>query len=210
MKRLLVATATCVVLAWVTPARATPITYTEQLTGTGTIGGSTFTNALVTINLFGDTSTVSGSPGSFERDFGTATVTVFGFGTATFTDPQLWAFDNPFGGSGSTPVAGISDITASLLIADTNNVAFATYDLRTSIGPLAGPVAINPGALFPTTMGNFALTSVSGNTSTFSATTSAAVPEPATLTLITLGLTGLVTRYRRRSSRSTSQRLNDL
>jgi hypothetical protein len=50
---------------------------------------------------------------------------------------------------------------------------------------------------------DFSLTSASGTAYGVSAPTTP-VPEPATLTLTALGLTGLVTRYRRRRSRSAS------
>ncbi len=177
-----------------TVAYATPVTYTEQLTGTGSLGGTAFTNASVTIQLVGDTATVSASP--VPNDFGTATVDVSGVGSATFTDAQMWAFDNQ-----SLSVAGISDITKNLLIVDTSNGAFASYDLLSSIGPLSGTAGLNSGAAFPTTVGDFVLTSIARNTSSFSAdVAAAAVPEPATLTLTAIGLAAAIRR--RRGSRA--------
>jgi len=202
MKLGIVTMATVVLLGSVTAARATPITFTEQFTASGSLGGSAFNNVLVTINLLGDTSTVIGSAGHFNSDFGTATVIVSGLGAATFTDPQWWALDNPQGGTGSSPVAGIADVTLSRSIALTIDPTFATYDLRSSIGPVTGQGLFSFNFSAPTTSGNLVLTSVAGNTSTFSATT--AVPEPATLTLTILGLAGVVGRHRRRQARRTS------
>jgi hypothetical protein len=168
-------------------ADATPIIYMDTVTGTGTLGALPFTSAIVTISLTGDTSTVFGDP--VPRDFGSATVNVSGVGAATFTDPLIWAIDNPGGTAG--PVAGIADVTAGIFLLGTVNGAFTLYSLRSAIGPLSGPAVFNPGALFPTTLGNFALTSVAGNSSTFTAVTSA-VPEPATVILLGTGLLGIV------------------
>jgi hypothetical protein len=182
-------------LAIANPVHADSITYAETAIGTGNLGSSPFANSLVTITLTSDTSLVAGSPGSIQINFGTATVTVAGVGTATLTDPLLWAFNNP-----SVSGAGISDVTVNHLILATNNSVFTSYDLRTAIGPISGSVGFNPGFI-PTTLGGFDLTSVFGSVSTFSAVVSA-VPEPSTVILIGSGLVALVCAdlKRRRSS----------
>jgi hypothetical protein len=180
------------------PAHASPIIYIEQFVGSGSLGGTSFTNALVTITLDGDTATVTGSPGGFEQEFGSAFVVVSGSPVAEFTDPSMDAFDNP-----SVPAAGISDVTKNLLIMDTINTAFLTYDFRSPIGPVTGPANFNSGAVFPTTAGDFFITSVAEGTSRFSAKFPASpVPEPATIALTACGLAGAA--IRRRRSRSAS------
>src|SRR5438093_6933061 len=88
----------------VSPLLATPITYSEVVTATGSLGASAFTNALVAITLTGDTANVAGL-GTFLNP-GVATVTVSGLGTATFTDADLRAVDNQ-----ALARAGISDFT---------------------------------------------------------------------------------------------------
>jgi hypothetical protein len=171
-------------LLCVAPAHAIPITYTVAGTATGALGASAFTNALVTVALVGDTSFVGLNSGS-------ATVTVAGVGTAVFTD-TIVVTDNP-----GNPSAQIADVALNRLIFGTNAPAFATYDLRGPIGPISGMALINAFAIFPTTLGNFDMASVFGNTSTFTATTSASVPEPASVVLLGIGLLAARVRHGR-------------
>src|SRR5262245_57262722 len=183
MRRFAVVLAVVGMLAVANPVLADPITYSVRATASGTLGGSAFTSALVTIALTGDTSAVSGSP--IQTNPGIATVDVSGVGTATFTNALLAAFVNP------TPLnllAGISDLTADRLILGTRNPVFASYDLRTPIGPITGGAPFNDGFIFPTTLGDFVLTSINGGTSTFTAV----VPEPASAVLVVAGLLGII------------------
>ena len=79
MKRflLLVAALTMsAVLGWAAPTQAAPITYTETSIASGTLGGTPFTNALVTVEFTADTSgVIEPLPGVFVNQ-GTATVTI--------------------------------------------------------------------------------------------------------------------------------------
>jgi hypothetical protein len=59
---------------------------------------------------------------------------VSGLGTATFTDADLRAIDNQ-----AVARAGISDFTLGRAILFTDDVMFATYDLKNTIGPIFGP-----------------------------------------------------------------------
>src|SRR5580658_165028 len=110
---------------------AASITYTETVTGTGTLGASPFTSALVTLTFIGNTLNVT-NPGSgvWNNDVGTGTVNVAGLGTATFTD-QIGAVVNQ-----GIPGAGISDFTTDRLILFTLSAAFTGYNLTGSIGPI--------------------------------------------------------------------------
>lgn len=160
-------------------AEAVPITYTEQVSGTGSLGSSTFTNALVTITFTGDTENVF-TPvfGVLANSAGPTVVTVLGVGEATFID-NMAVFDTP-----TNKGVGIADLTANSDVLDIVNTAFATYDLRTGIGPLSGSSMIFPGRTFNSTQGAFHLTSA-GASAVFSASI---VPEPNSVAFVCLGI----------------------
>jgi hypothetical protein len=164
--------------------------YTDQGTGSGSLGSTPFTDALVTVSFTGDTTNVISEAGfGFRNLIGTATVTVAGVGTATFTD-SMEAFVNQ-----PSLFAGIGDTTlgTSVLATDTSPL-FATYDLKGPIGPISGTAFFNVDVSFPTTLGGFVLNSIPGDTS-FTAT----VPEPASLILAgTAALMGLGSAWRHR------------
>jgi hypothetical protein len=68
---------------------AGPITYVATTTATGSLGGTAFTNASVTVTLVGDTSNIAAGPapfGSFLVNPGSATIKIGALPLATFTD----------------------------------------------------------------------------------------------------------------------------
>ena len=86
-------------------AGATAITYTEQTTASGYLGGTQLEGAQVTVVLTGDTSTFTNSVGVFWNQ-GTATLGIAEIsGTATFTDTGMEIFDVP-----TYHEAGIGDL----------------------------------------------------------------------------------------------------
>jgi hypothetical protein len=165
--------------------RAGPITYTETATGSGSLGGTSFTDATVTITGTGDTANIRDSvPGFFNNSPITATVTVAGIGTATFTGTIIVHDNQP------TSLVAFSDETAGADILGTSGSPFDTYDLKTAVGPVSGPAdEVGFGRDLATTDGAFVLNSVVNDTATFTATPT---PEPASLTLLGLGAAGLL------------------
>jgi hypothetical protein len=129
----------------------------------------------------------------------TATVTVGGGGSATFTDSIVTIDQTDFRQAGFEDASFRS---GNPLIAMTSNSLFATYDLTTSIQP---PVSGSPSGGAPayhTDQGILTFTNF-GSTSTFGATLApTAAPEPSSLTLLGLGSLGLAGYGRRRRKQS--------
>jgi len=165
------------------PLRASPITYTIAVAdASGTLGGSSFLSATVTITLTGDTSSVSGG---FSNQI-TAEADVAGIGTATLTSSFLLLERH-----GSTAL-DIIDPSITFFLVEISDPAFASYDLASALGPLSiGPGSTEtPGINYPTTLGNLELNNNDGATFTAS-TTTAATPIPAALPLFATGIGGL-------------------
>ena len=186
----------------VTQVQASPITYSLTSTATGTLGASSFTNALVTVTVTGDTANVMPF-GPVVFNTGAATVSVGGVGTATFTDPiEIFSTLNDLNIFGVPAVVILDGPLGSGtgILLQTGSV-FLTYDLRGPLGPISGPGGVASGSqitpIFPTTAGN--LTWAIGQplgTSTF---TAVVTPEPGTLLLLGSGLAALFApgRYKR-------------
>ena len=125
-------------------AQATPITYTISAVGSGSFGGNAFNNVAFTITATADTSQIyTYSPGILLVPDLSATISVSGLPTATFNGTTNFVNQNEggigiTGGSSSAHGPG-ADILAA------GNIAFDTYDLSTSIGPLSGEAGYNPG-----------------------------------------------------------------
>src|SRR5262245_42246188 len=122
---------------WSSPADvlAFPITYTEQATTSGSLGGTAYSNALTTIVFTGDTGTVTNADpgeGVFKNTIGTVTLTVTGFAPGAFTTGGD-VFVNQ-----TTRIVGIEGLSCfgcPAILLGTSNSSLASYDLTTSIGP---------------------------------------------------------------------------
>jgi hypothetical protein len=177
-----------------TPSPASPITYTETATASGSLDGTPFSGATVVLTMNGNTSNIMGTPPSL-TNIAPLTVMVGGT-TATFSDQTLAeVFQST---TSVSPNAGFGDNTQALAILLTMNASFNSYGLDAPID-LSGPAVFNAGSSFPTTTeGNFILNSVSGNV-TFTETPLPAVPEPVSLVLLVVGLASLgLIEYRRK------------
>lgn len=172
MRRVFLLPTVALIFAVVTPARAEPITYTIQATATGTLGQTRYTNALITLTFTGNTDDVTSAGTLFQISTGTTTVTVDGIGTATFTDKMAVNDVQPLS------QVGITDLTNSNDVLDVLNPAFATYQLKTSIGPISSETPLwEPGIGYNTTRGVFVIDNLPGN-ATFTAVTVSTTPAP--------------------------------
>jgi hypothetical protein len=175
-------------------ASATPITYIETFIGSGALNGVSFTNQLVTFTGIGDTTNVTSRPFVF-FNIVTGTVQIGSGGVDQFND-RIEVFDAQV----SSGLAGFSDATKSgAIIEDTVAAPFLSYDLRSAVSGTGNGGPFNSGSAFPTALGNFDITNVSGSSSTFSATlATAATAEPSTFALLGTGILGLAGVARRK------------
>jgi hypothetical protein len=152
-------------------AKASPVTYTESATISGSLNGVGFTNKLFTVTGASDTTNIQNH---FINPL-VATFSVAGVGNGVFPST---VFDNQ-----PNAIAGFIDEASNGDILDTLNAAFASYDLSTSIGPITGPSIT--GGNFLTSAGLLHISSAGD--ATFTAT----VPLPGALPLFATSLAGL-------------------
>ena len=142
------------VLAGTAPhAFAVPITYTEQVIGSGTLGGVPFTNAGVLITMNANTTGISNIPGEYFNTGSSVTISIGGGLPATVTDP-FHAFDvtdvSLVSASCTIACAGFGGEVAPFFVFPlTENSAFSSYFLDTDIGPITGPSQFRLRAAIP-------------------------------------------------------------
>ncbi len=182
------------------PAQAGPITYTFTGNVSGNVGGTAFTNALLTLTALGDTSNVTqaGPNSNFNNSVGRIAFTLTGFGAGTSLN-SFTVFDNQTNG-----IAGLTDQTTTFDVFDESSPSFTTYDLKSSLGPIPTGFPFTS-TLRPlqTTLG--AITISSSSNDTFTALASPpAVPEASTTVslglLLALGIGGLAVAGKRKKA----------
>ena len=183
----------CVALAALSAtASAAVMTYTQTATLSGTLGGTSFTNAAVTFRMTADTANIQIISNEILMPTlaGVTTIDIAGFETATFngsSDFGVLAAD--YSTEVGFSAVGFADLTNVTSIAFIYQTSEPAYGLATAT-TLTGTGRFNSGP-FSTTLGDLELTGASGS-STFTA-----VPEPSAFVLLGLGAIGLATRRRR-------------
>jgi hypothetical protein len=165
---------------------ADPVTYTFSGTGSGDVGGAAFNNAPFTIAVSADTaSIVNPAPGVYFLNDMASTIAIGGFSLATFNGID----GNSIFANNGTSTAAFSlgsppaPTGTSTLLGMQGPVAFASYDLSTTYGPVfwATPAPVANFVNQATTIGAVTFTDYSDVT--FTATV---IPEPASAGLMVL------------------------
>ena len=192
MKNILLAVTVGILSA--TTIKADPVTYAFSGTGSGSVGGIGFSNAIFSIRVFADTSDVYVNPldsAVLDVDDIFSQFDIAGIGVGMFTSNERVFVDHSVSGLGFQRGA-----EPGLDLLDIQNDVFATYDLVSSLGPSFDP---SPEAVFqfhnePSTLGP--ITFVSARDITFTADV---VPEPSTTSfLICVAAIGVVLCLRRK------------
>jgi hypothetical protein len=194
-------------LVSITTVRAASIVYTFSGIGSGSIGGSDFTDAAFTIQVLADTTGVHLTTGSFPvlavEDI-SSTLAIQGFQTATFTEGERVFVSQ----SGQILGFGRSEFRSEFPgrdLLDIMSPTFATYDLRRAFGPLAAgnPSAVWQNLVEGTTLGG--VTFYAAKSITF---TASLVPEPSGTIPVALAVGLTIARRRAAVRRSCGSKVD--
>lgn len=199
-------------LATVTPASAATIIYTVSGTGTGTVGGQAFAGG-VTISASGDTAAQQqcisgGSPvaGCYFIPIASSDLSLGSLGHYSLANNGIMFVNN------AANVVGFSEIVLPGPIVNTfafvNNggapsAAFSTWNGISNLGPITTSLGLNKffRPLVATSGGDLILDNISEvGPATFSASLGAAVPEPSSWLMLTLGFGAIGAALRRRQN----------
>jgi hypothetical protein len=191
-------------------AHAEPITFTETLTGGGSLGSS-FTNQVITITGIGDTGNVNFSPttGLFTVDLSSVTVQEGSrVGTFNGNNLEIEAFVSDDGFIAGFEELSPLNVNIAAVTGEFNGVSnsdpFAGFALASSFSG-TGETEVPSSTNFSTTVGSLNFQTFS-DTATFSATVSPVpTPEPSSLALFATGLLGLGETIRRKYRASQSR-----
>jgi hypothetical protein len=193
------AAALCAGALLAAPATAAPATYIVTGTAIGTLDGNAFSGVL-TVTISGDTAdiVVSGGGTRHRNTVLSTVIDVPGFGAVSVTGPDYVFVNQNFDKFGYG-VEGISPLCCDII--QFEDPAFDTYDLTTSLGPLAFPTNLSTQTWgnVPTSGGLLTVTSYIDNTASAVADAPVEVPETGALAVLACGLLGLAcSRPRRR------------
>jgi PEP-CTERM motif len=182
--------ATIMVAASTGVASASPITYTATFTGSGSLGGVSYTNQLITLTGIGNTADVTSD--SFGDFFNAVTATVqIGSGSVeAFTD-SIELIGNSVGAAFTDGTLG------DVVIEATSGASIDNYELQSAVTG-TGDSVVAFGSAFQTAVGDFVIDDAA-QASTFSATLpTAATPEPSSFVFLGTGILGLAGVARRK------------
>jgi PEP-CTERM motif len=179
------------------------IEFVETGIGSGSIGTTSFSNSTFTITSFADTTNrlldTSTSAFVYSIDHDSSEIAINGVGTFQFLSKTRTYVNNTKSTVGFSrgPSGSLSALD---LYNGLTNPAFGTWDMLSSIGPITGTTKLLQWNDFEsavqTNAGQLIFNSANNISGSFSATI---VPEPSTLTLLALGVVGLVVaRWRAR------------
>ncbi len=165
------------------------LTYVFTGVGSGSLGQSTFNEAVFTITAQGDETQVTNPFANiFRLDGVSAVLDITGLPSASFTFVPNLSVNQT--NSGTNPSVGIADPIQDRAIFFVGNTSLANYDLRLAFPSIDGRALTNADNAFPTTQGAFIISSAS-------AASFRAVPEPTSPLLLMLAMTACCNVRRR-------------